>query len=445
MEQAMANQAEWRQASACGASNGAAVDPTVGGAERGAALAKREATEHGAVVAKREATGRGTTVSQHGAAAAECDAAELEALVLAADDVPRRVLIAPWGEVNSAVGSFVVDAEGAAAAIAAFVEHGTDIPIDYEHQTLGGAYASPSGQAPAAGWIKALRAVSPDEAANDPDHPTPGLWAEVAWTPMAAEQLRGRQYRYLSPVALVRREDRRLNGLHSAALTNKPAIVGMRPVVNSTAVGIVGADEALAGRETAGGRTLTPALYLEGRGGQASPSATRNGNGVAAGPALGGPDQCVGQAGDVDLVGASDRGAGRAVRLVLGMDESTADDIVLVAAARRIEALESAMALRASRERVDRAASGGKLTAAQREWALALALRDPAEFEAWERSAPTVVALGRTRPPAEGGAAAGRKAAAESSARSQWRANRALLERLCSEEAFVADALRGAE
>ena len=122
------------------------------------------------------------------ASATAQDQAELESLVLEGDDVPRRVLIAPWGEVNSAVGSFVVDAEGAAAVIASFVEHGTDIPIDYEHQTLGGAYASPTGQAPAAGWIKSLRAVTPEEAVVDAERPAAGLWAEVEWTPAAAEQ-----------------------------------------------------------------------------------------------------------------------------------------------------------------------------------------------------------------------------------------------------------------
>jgi len=312
--------------------------------------------------------------------------AELAALVLESDDVPRRVLIAPWGEVNSAVGSFVVDAEGAAAAIAAFVEHGTDIPIDYEHQTLGGAYASPSGQAPAAGWIKSLRAVTPEEAAVDFERPAAGLWAEVEWTPAAAEQLRGRQYRYLSPVALVRRDDRRLTGLHSAALTNKPAIIGMRPVVNSVNGAVAAADM--------------------GTDGMAS------------------------------------------LRILLGLDESASEDLVVIAAATRIGALETAAGLEAARQRVRRAATAGKLAAAQQEWAMALALRDPAEFDAWEQCAPCVVPLGRLATSIGGNprasSARGASERAASIARAEWRANRALLEPLCTEAAFVADALRHA-
>ncbi|MBP7934369.1 MAG: hypothetical protein KA354_06940, partial [Phycisphaerae bacterium] len=78
------------------------------------------------------------------------------AAVVGVDGVPGRVLLVPWGEVASANGCFVVDELSAREVMAAFTAHGTDVPIDYEHQSLGGAYSSPSGQAPAAGWIRAL-------------------------------------------------------------------------------------------------------------------------------------------------------------------------------------------------------------------------------------------------------------------------------------------------
>ena len=112
-------------------------------------------------------------------------------------------------------------ADSAALAVAAFEEHGPALPIDYEHQTLGGSYAAPDGQAPAAGWIKAMIA-----------EPGSGLWAEIEWTEQAIQRLERKEYRYLSPVAIVRKVDRKLVAIHSAALTNKPAIVGMRPIVN---------------------------------------------------------------------------------------------------------------------------------------------------------------------------------------------------------------------
>lgn len=140
---------------------------------------------------------------------------------LAGDPVPSRLLIAPWGQVRSSNGEFLVDDESARLVIEAFQEHATDLPIDYEHQTLGGRFSSPNGQAPAAGWITAIES-----------EPNVGLFALVNWTEAAQSQLRSKEYRYLSPVAIVRKSDRKLVAVHSVALTNKPAIVGMEPIVN---------------------------------------------------------------------------------------------------------------------------------------------------------------------------------------------------------------------
>ncbi|HNQ21677.1 MAG TPA: phage protease [Phycisphaerae bacterium] len=136
-------------------------------------------------------------------------------------EVPQRVLLTPWGEVESSSGPFIVDEEAAKLAVEAFRAHATDLPVDYEHHTLGGAYAAPDGQAVAAGWVKELTA-----------EPGVGLVALIDWTEPARRQLAARQYRYLSPVALIRRRDRKLVAIHSAALTNKPAIVGMPAIVN---------------------------------------------------------------------------------------------------------------------------------------------------------------------------------------------------------------------
>ena len=294
----------------------------------------------------------------------------LEASAVGETPAPPQILILPWGQVRSSAGSFVVDEDSAAATLAAFHDHGTDLPIDYEHQTLGGPYSSPTGLAPAAGWVKALRVVTPTDATEEQ---APGIWADVEWTREAAEKLQGRQYRYLSPVALVRREDRRVVGLHSVALTNKPAIVGMPPVVNSELDSI----DAV-----------------------------------------------------IDL------------RDLLALDESATQDLVIVAAAQRIRSMQRSESLRLATERVQRAISAGKLTGPQREWALALAERDPAEFDRWEASAPPIIPLGRTAQPVASQDRGVSRHAAEQAARVEYRANRELLEQLCTEEAYVAAAVR---
>jgi phage I-like protein len=329
------------------------------------------------------------------------DATELERVVLEASavgqaategaaTVPQRILIAPAGQVRSASGSFLVDRDAMEATVAAFQAHGTDIPIDYEHQTLGGPYSSPNGQAPAAGWIKSLIAVSSSSVVEGADgRPLAnGLWAEVTWTDEAREKLAARQYRYISPVALVRRSDRRLVGIHSVALTNKPAIVGMLPVVN---------------------RIDAPRPVPGGVG-----------------------DWCAVE--DRSIV---------AMRELLNLGESADADEVLLAGADRIRTLQDTMTARQAADRVAAAMSAGKLTAAQRDWAMDLARRDPAEFDKWQAAAPQVVALGRTAPPRDQtGTQALSRRALESAARAEWQANKSFLEQLCSEEAYVANALR---
>ncbi len=138
-------------------------------------------------------------------------------LDLSGNDAPEEVQLLPMGEVSpKGKMQFLVDEEGMQSMLAAFKKSGTDLVIDYEHQSLSGS------EAPAAGWIKELV-----------DNGAEGLWAKVQWTDRAKEYLRKREYRYISPVVLVRRKDGRAVELLGAALTNLPAIDGMAPVVNS--------------------------------------------------------------------------------------------------------------------------------------------------------------------------------------------------------------------
>lgn len=346
----------------------------------------------------------------------EREVAVLRSADLAGGDVPREVMVAPWGAVESSNGAFVVDEEGGRLVIAAFEAQGTDLPIDYEHQTLGGGYASPTGQAPAAGWIKRLFVRPPpgpartgDEAGQrqgdggEEDRP-PGLYADVEWTEPARGQLAARQYRYLSPVAVVRKSDRRLVALHSAALTNKPAIVGMEAIVNRSDEGADSRDDARTQRH---GETEVYAMTE-----------------------------------------ALDR-----LRGVLGLDGASEATAVLLAASERIASLTDAARQSEAETRVVAAMEAGKLTEGQREWAVALAMKDPAAFEAWEASAPVVVQVGRIDADAEHGhgtaarvdGAAGdrERVLIAAKARAEFRANPEL-ELLTSEEAYVALAMREA-
>ena len=325
--------------------------------------------------------------------AGEMDMVSLRSAELEAGAAPTRILIAPWGDVESTQGHFFVDGQAVAATIEQCREHGTDIPIDFEHQTLGGSYSSPDGLAPAAGWIKDLIGIE-----------SVGLMADVEWTELGLEHLQKRQYRYLSPVALIRKSDRRLVGLHSAALTNKPAIVGMEALVN---------------REDSSDQTVQIAQAPDKSGFHS---------------ACGSLDQTLEETSMVETL--------EKLRQQLDLDQQGGARQVLVAASQRIAELEQREEDKGAEARVSAAMAAGKLTEAQREWALKLALSNAQSFDEWSAAAaPMVVNLGRTAAPAAGDSVAqtGRLVAAQ--ARSEFRSE-SVLQALTSQEAYVQQAVR---
>ena len=127
----------------------------------------------------------------------------------------KLVKLLPLGLVHSTKGDFLVDNESFRSIRCKFTDRQLQIPIDYEHQTLKDM------QAPAAGWIKDIVLKSD------------GIYGAVDWTERAAEYLKNREYKYISPVVTLRNTDRKAVGLHSAALTNTPAIDAMTPIACS--------------------------------------------------------------------------------------------------------------------------------------------------------------------------------------------------------------------
>ncbi len=130
-------------------------------------------------------------------------------------EAPEYIRVLPLGYISSEKGDFLVDSESFRMMKEHMEHRAVDIVIDYEHQTLRDM------QAPAGGWIKELVLKSD------------GIFARVEWTKRAKGYLQNREYRYLSPVVMVRKKDCKASQIHSVALTNTPAINGMMPIVNS--------------------------------------------------------------------------------------------------------------------------------------------------------------------------------------------------------------------
>lgn len=107
--------------------------------------------------------------------------------------------------------------EIAESLIATAQKQEDDYLIDYEHQTL---YAASNGKPViAAGWFKNLE-YREDE----------GLFAKVKWNAAAVEAIKNDEYRYISPT-FEADKDGNVVSLFNVALTNVPAIDGMAKVV----------------------------------------------------------------------------------------------------------------------------------------------------------------------------------------------------------------------
>lgn len=332
-------------------------------------------------------------------------------LALAVDlggKVPEWIKALSLGEVISDHGPFVVDAQSMAAIIEHFSSKGNDVVIDYEHQTLMDI------EAPAGGWIKEF------QTRDD------GLYARVEWTPRAQEYIRNKEYRYISPVVLVRKSDKRAVLIHSAGLTNAPAIHGMQPLINKSGTGKE--DElvkefpmkickALALPEDTPEDKVLEAI----RGARAAGQLVAHKDVLTA---LGVAETATKEQ-VLDAV-KSGKSAGELVanKEILGLlevpetaDLNTVKGKILAlknpsghVSIQEFNALKDKLDKRDTDELVEMALKGGKIAPAQREWAQTYALKDPAGFAAFVAQAPEVVPLHQrvadgTPPPGGKGAA----------------------------------------
>lgn len=294
--------------------------------------------------------------------------------------VPAEIKILPLGRVHSQKGDFNVDKESFELIRRQFKGRKVDIVIDYEHQTLADV------QAPAGGWIKDLYLG------------TDAVMAKVEWTKKAAEYLRNKEYRYLSPVVLVRKKDQKAMALHSAALTNTPAIDGMFALVNSLDI-----EDIPEGGNSMDLKELAKALGLPEA---ATEEEVKNAVSAAAKAA----EKLKEMEGNTSGEGEKDPEeaevvANSTILSMLGLKagartEDVAASIMALRAGSpdtqaELLALKQEMQQRKVDEAVSMALKAGKITAAQSEWAQSYAMKDLDGFRSFVEKAPVVVPQGK--------------------------------------------------
>jgi phage I-like protein len=306
----------------------------------------------------------------------------------------------------------VIDATLAAAS-------GADLPIDYDHQIL---WSRNNGQpAVAAGWMRAF------ESRAD------GVWARVEWTPAAASRVRGREYRYLSPVfwhdanghviriehaALTNTPNLELEAIASRLQTNGGEIMDLKQLI--AALGLPA--------DTTVDKVLAAVKAL------AADSAKTRAAHSAMAKRLGLPEDATivvleqGVAGCLDAIDETAKALGlngsikppqlAAHAKELAAKEGQARTAVtdptkyvpmeqFQAVASRLRTLEDSQATEKATSVVEAAMKGGKITPATKDWAIAYASKDLAGFEAFVAAAPEIVKSGQGGPHGQPPAAAG--------------------------------------
>lgn len=297
---------------------------------------------------------------------------------------PEKVKLLPLGHVKSQKGDFEVDEESFQLMKQTFLERGNDIVIDYEHQTLKDV------QAPAGGWIKDL--FIEDGA----------IVAKVEWTPQGKKYLENKEYRYLSPVVLVRKTDGKAIVLHSAALTNTPAIDGMFPIINSIKL-----DDYEGGNNM---DILKQLAALLGLGEDATEEQVKEAIKTAISDAKKlkeQEDKKSTEDGNENMEAEDKVVANKVVCEMLGLKAGAKTEDVAAAivaltnkkpegyvSEKEFKELKEKIVRRDADDAVLKALKAGKLTPAQKDWATQYALKDPEGFASFVDKAPQGVPMG---------------------------------------------------
>lgn len=273
----------------------------------------------------------------------------------------------------------------------------TPIVIDYEHQTM---LSPDNGQrAPAAGWITSVEWRNGE-----------GLFAEVDWTDAARGHIDAKEYRFISPVIDYDKKTGDITGLHNAALTNFPALTGMKPVIAQLTAQLRASEDEL--EFDVDLSAIITQLGLQPGATPEQISAHINGL-TSTAAAVAQLRTALGVAAETPLTDVV--GSIAALRSSLGLAEvATLADIgtsvvalkassgkpdpatitSMAALQTEVASLKTAALTREVGELVDGAISGKKLLPAQRDWAVNLGMKDVESLRSYVATTASVQGLG---------------------------------------------------
>jgi phage I-like protein len=141
---------------------------------------------------------------------------------ISTDEAPEWIELIPAGKFSAVDGRGPFENEDPDSIVAASVSKmpAVGLVLDYDHST---DLAAPEGRpAPAAGWLKGFKIQDG------------AIFARIEWTADAAEAVKEKKYRYVSPV-FEHSKDGKVERILRAALTNNPALINL-PALASAGV-----------------------------------------------------------------------------------------------------------------------------------------------------------------------------------------------------------------
>lgn len=250
--------------------------------------------------------------------------------------------------------------------------------IDVDHAFDLNSKGTPN---PAFGWIEDVVGEGPAK--------EPGVWGRVAWTGLGQRALASREYRYISPVFFHDKETREVSVILRATLTNDPALplkalasrqAEPAPENPMSLVAIAGA-LALAA-------TATEAEIVSAIGALSSEKKALASRLTSIGKAAG----IEGEIGDDQAVALCAKVQAAPVKPGY-VSQADFDKLQL-----ELASVQRTMSGDRASDLVEKAIAGGRLTPAQREWAVGYASREPAEFAKFIGGQPKILEGGQVVP-----------------------------------------------
>ena len=249
-------------------------------------------------------------------------------------------------------------------------------PIDYDHAAERPTNATQNTRA--AGWIEEYSVHGPNN--------EPGIWGRVDWTPEGAKAVAAREYRFISPSFAHTKDGNVITKIFRAGLINVPALemMALASASQENTLDVKKLAAALGLPDTATIDDVMNAIAAM-RTGNTSMAAQLKNVAVAAGIT----GEKIGD-NEIAAVCAKPR------------TPATGTEKISVAAQQRIDDLEKTVATlsatmsgNTAATEVNAAIAAGKITPAQKEWAVGYCSRDPAGFKTFIGNQPVILANGR--------------------------------------------------